>query len=186
MTTTNQSSSGRRGCGPILVLMIAIAFMTLGFVFGAGGLYTFLSSSDDGLDRLGLAPELPEPAAETDEPAEPYALAYPLVETLSVPDSIDEEMIRTHLQQERALLKECYLEELERSPETRGEIDLQFSISGSSGDVTAAVTRNNYTGSEALSDCILSNIRQEWSFDSVDSSGVVTVRFQALFLPLTS
>ena len=82
------------------------------------------------------------------------------------------------------MLQECYMEELERSPNTRGEIDIQVNIDGSNGDVRTAVTRGNHTGSEELSDCVLDKIREHWSFSVSDVSGLATVRFHALFLPL--
>lgn len=184
MTDDIQPSSGRKGCGTIAVLMIAIFSLTFGLVAGAAGLYGFLSVSEDAAERLGLA-TAPPPVEVAPEPADPYALAYPLLETLDVADELDESAIRTHIQQERSLFKECYLEELERSPDTRGEIDLQFSVSGSSGDVTAAVTRANNTDSDQLSNCVESSIRDQWSFPAPETSGVSTVRFHTLFLPLT-
>lgn len=185
MTEDSNRNAQKKGCGPVLVLMIATLSLTLGLVAGAGGLYAFLNQSDDGLQRLGLAP--PSAAATTDEPADPeklYALAYPLVDTLTISDSLDEEHIRSYLQEERFVLQECYMEELERSPNTRGEIDIQVNIDGSNGDVRTAVTRGNHTGSEELSDCVLDKIREHWSFSVSDVSGLATVRFHALFLPL--
>lgn len=185
MTDTSESAGRRKGCGPVLVLMIATLSLTFGLIAGAGGLYAYLNQSDDALHRVGLAPPAAaDTTGETADPDELYALAYPLLETLNVPDSIDESEMRTYLHENRSILQECYMEELQRSPNTRGELDLQFSVSGSSGDVTAAVTRGNHTGSEELSDCVLNNIRQHWSFSPPDTSGVATVRFHALFLPL--
>lgn len=184
MTKEAPATTPKKGCGPILVTMIALFFLTMGLLSGAGGLYAYLYASDDGVERLRLAP--PETAAEAtpEQPQEQVALAYPLLETLQIDDDLDESEIRNRISNERGLLEECYMAELERSPDTRGEIDLQFTVNGSSGDVVAAVTRNNHTGSEDLSDCILAKIRKDWSFSAPDTSGVATVRFHTLFLPL--
>ncbi len=182
MTKHASPSGKRRGCGPLLVAMIAVFFLSLGVFAGAGGLYYYASDAD-GAERLGLGSTdvVTEQILDLDDV---YPLAYPLVETLSVPSAVDEEQMRDHLRSERFALKECYIEELERSPTTRGELDVQFSVSGSNGEVVAAVTRNNHTGSEELSDCVLDVIRQDWSFPPPDTSSVSEVRFHLLFLPL--
>ncbi len=180
--TQYASPSGKRGCAPLLVAMISVFCLSLGFFVGAAGLYHYASSPDGG-ERLGLVTTdvVSEQILDLDTV---YPLAYPLLETLRVPDTVDEENLRDHLRRERFVLKECYIEELERSPHTRGELDVQFSIRGDDGSVAAAVTRGNYTGSEELSDCVLDVIRKEWSFPPPDTSTVAQVRFHILFLPL--
>ena len=182
--TTN--SGKRRGCAPILVFMIGFLFLIFGVLAGAGGLYGYLYSSEDGLERLRLA-EFAEPDdGDTTEEVhyEVYALAYPLLETLDTHSSLDERAIRSHINQHRDLLQQCYTDELSRDGDTRGEIDLQFSIHGQTGEVAAAVIRDNRTGSEELGRCLTRNIQREWSFSAPDTPGVATVRFHTLFLPL--
>lgn len=182
MTQYASEPDKSRGCGPLLVALIAVFSLTLGFFAGSGALYYYVSS-ESGTERLGFA------TADTvaDEPLDLeriYPLAYPLVETLNVPDSVDESSVRDHLHEERFIFKECYTDELERAPDTRGELSVQVNIAGDTGEVVTAVTRANYTGSEQLSDCVLDAIRQEWSFSPPDTSGVASIRFHLLFLPL--
>lgn len=185
MTQPSSAPDQRRGCGPVFVAMIAGFFLVVGVFAGAGGVYYYATETDEGAARLGLTATetVVEPSFDLDEV---YALAYPLLETLEVPDSVDEEQMRQHLRQERFVFKECYRQELERSPDTRGELDVQFSISGTSGEVEAALTRGNYTGSEELSDCVLDTIRSEWSFPEPDTTGMAAVRVHILFLPLSN
>lgn len=180
-----------KGCGPIIVVLISIFFLTIGLLVGAGGLYGYLAYSSSGLKTLGLADSAPSPvvvnAEETprttkESAPEVYAMTLPIPETISIQGEMSANTIQNRLTRERATFQECYREELKRSPNTRGEMSLQFTVSGSSGDVVAAVSRGNYTESERLSRCVLGKIR-EWSFEPPKTSGVVVVRFDILFLP---
>ena len=184
MTQPATPMTKKKGCGPILVTMIAFFFLSIGLISGAAGLYAYLYTSDDGVERLHLAAPAVTVEQTADEPDELIALAYPLLETLQIDDNLDADEVRSHISNHRELFEQCYSAELERSPDTRGEIDLQFTVNGNTGDVAAAVTRTNHTGSEQLSDCILRDIRQQWSFSAPETSGVSTVRFHTLFLPL--
>ncbi len=187
---TDENTAGKRkGCGPVLVFMIAVFAMTFGLLVGAGGLYAYLYFTDDGVERLNIAEiaEAPPAAPQTDEPADDddvYAMAYPLLDSINVHASLDEDTIRNHISENRELLQKCYEEELERAPGTRGEVDIQFSIRGNNGEVATAVIRNNRTGSEQLGRCLTRAIQDEWSFSAPDTPGVATVRFQSLFFPL--
>jgi hypothetical protein len=175
----------KKGCGPILVAMIALFCLTLGILAGGGGLFAFLYFTDDGVQRLNLAPA---PIAQIADPVEVsagtdnvYALAFPIEETLQIQGELDESAVRTRLSRDRFVLQQCYLAELERSPETRGELSLQFTVA-SNGEVIAAVSRGNYTGSERLNRCVLDKIR-EWTFPAPETGRVAVVRFDVLFLP---
>lgn len=182
----SENSGKKSGCAPVIVLMVAFFCLTLGLLFGAGGLYAYLYYSDTGLERLRIA-EIAEAApVEEEEPEEEeiYALAHPILDSLNVHSSLDERSIRSHISERRDLLQKCYEEELARSPDTRGELDLQFTVHGESGDVVTAVVRNNRTDSESLAQCVTRSIQREWSFRAPDTAGVATVRFQTVFLPL--
>jgi hypothetical protein len=65
-------------------------------------------------------------------------------------------------------------------------MSLQITVAHRSGKVMAAVARENMTGSDSLEKCILDEMKS-WSFDAekVDN-GLAVVRFDALFIPLTS
>lgn len=180
-----------KGCGPIVVALIAIFCLTMGFLTGAGGLYAFLAFTDSGLNMLGLSSPEPAPiVTQVQEKSAPtkkkepelYAMALPILETLSIQGEFSANTVQNRLNQERPAFQECYLKELKRAPDTRGEMSLQFTISGSNGNVVAAVSRGNHTGSDRLSRCVLGEIRG-WKFASPDTSGVIVVRFDFLFLP---
>lgn len=189
--TQPSAPPSKKGCGPIMVALIALFCLTLGFLMGAGGLFAFLYATDDGVYRLNLAERAPPLSSEAPAPVVPpstasnddvYALAFPIQETVQIQGALDEQAVRNRLNRDRFALQECYLQELKRSPETRGEMSLQFTVSGSNGNVIAAVSRGNYTGSEPLSRCVLDKIR-DWSFPAPDTSQVAVVRFDMLFLP---
>ncbi|WP_230467403.1 AgmX/PglI C-terminal domain-containing protein [Lujinxingia vulgaris] len=178
-------STSSSGCGPLVVILIAIFCGTLGVMTGAGGLYLYLSQSADGLERLNLA------SASTDaQPAPPsssgsddvYAMAYPITDTLQFQGKIDEGSVRTRITNERSAFQRCYQRVLDKTPDVRGELSLQFTVSGSTGEVIAAVTRDNYTNSEALADCVTGELKK-WRFPAPETSQISVVRFEALFLP---
>ncbi len=187
MSDETPQPAPKKGCGPILVTMIALFCLVIGFIAGGGGLFAFLYFTDDGVQRLNLAPEpttaVTMAAVEEVDPAEDdvYAMAFPIEETLHIQGEIDENAVRTRLSRDRFAFRDCYIEELERSPETRGELSLQFTVA-SNGEVVAAVSRANYTGSDRLSRCVLGQIR-EWTFPAPETGRVAVVRFDVLFLP---
>ena len=186
MSDQSTSSSSGFGCGPVIAIVFAVFCLLLGIVAGAGGLYSYLAFTDDGLQQAGLAPDV-EATVETEtEPATPHAFAHPLVETLDLQDALDEEAVRTQIADSRQLLEECYSPRLGENPDLRGEIVFQFSVDGDSGNVVAGVARSNQTGSDELANCVTSRIRDQWSFPAPETSGVSTARFHALFLPLNS
>lgn len=166
---TSNSSSG--GCG--VTVALGAFCLTLGLLVGIVGMYAYLSTSDDGFQRLGLAD------------ANVYALAHPLEESFEISADLDENQVRSTLLEQREPLESCYEQHLENSPGTRGEIKLQVNVDGS-GDVANAVPRTNGTNSDELADCITDAIAEEWSFDRQAGSGRVSVRFRTLFLPLST
>lgn len=185
----NDQPQIKTGCGPIMVAVIAVFSLTIGFLAGAGALYGVLYANSDALIRLNLAESADSPSiAQTQEPipaaapSEVYALAYPILETVQIQGTLDEQAVRNRLTRDRFTLQECYQQDLIDRPETRGEMSLQFTVAGSNGKVVAAVSRENYTGSEALSLCVLAEIR-DWSFPAPETDQVSVVRFDMLFLP---
>lgn len=181
------TATKRRGCAPVLVFMLALFALIFGLVSGAGGLYAYLYYSADGIERLRIAEVADTTApAPTDDAPEPHPMAFPLLDAMTLHDSLEEKAIRDHITANRDAFQDCYADVLDDSPTTRGEVDLQFSIHGSSGAVTAAVVRENETEDADLGRCLTGVIEEGWEFDAPDTSGVATVRFQTLFLPLSS
>lgn len=176
-------STSSSGCGPLVVILIAIFCGTLGVMTGAGGLYLYLSQSADGLERLNLSnAAAPQPSSAEAPGDEVYAMAYPITDTLQFQGKIDEGSVRTRITNERSAFQRCYQRVLDNAPDVRGELSLQFTVSGSTGEVIAAVTRDNYTNSEALADCVTGELKK-WRFPAPETSQISVVRFEALFLP---
>lgn len=195
MAAGQAQSSGSSGCSIVVVAIITVLSGTLGFIAGAGALYGFIHSQDDALERLGLAqptPEEPTDPAEEPEEATPtvaqdvYPLAYPIQETLRIQGDIDRQMVVEKVADERFDLAACYKKEIEKNPETKGEMSLQITVAHRSGDVMAAVARENMTESKSLEKCVLKELKS-WSFDADKvENGLAVVRFDALFIPLTN
>ena len=186
--------SGSSGCSIVVVAIITALSGVLGFIAGAGVLYGYIHSQDDALDRLGLAkpaPEQPETADQDDsKPETPgeqvYPLAYPIQETLRIQGDIDKQTVIDKVADERFDLAACYKKEIAKNPEVKGEMSLQITVAHRSGKVMAAVARENMTGSDSLEKCILKEMKT-WSFDPDKvHNGLAVVRFDALFIPLTS
>jgi hypothetical protein len=194
MAAGQAQNRGSSGCSILVVAVITALSGILGLIAGAGALYGYIYSKDDALERLGLAEavtEAPEqPAAESQpEPSaaeDVYPLAYPIQETLRIQGDIDKQMIVDKVADERFDLAACYKKEIEKNPKTKGEMSLQMTVAHRSGKVMAAVARENMTGSKSLEACILKEMKG-WTFDAdkIDN-GLAVVRFDALFIPLTS
>jgi hypothetical protein len=195
MAAGQSQNTGSSGCSIVVVAIITALSGVLGFIAGAGTLYGFIHSQDDALERLGLTKAIPEkpqpaPAEAEDSPDDPgdqvYPLAYPIQETLRIQGDIDKQMVIDKVANERFDLAACYKEEIADNPKTKGEMSLQITVAHRSGKVMAAVARENMTGSDSLEKCILDEMKS-WSFDAekVDN-GLAVVRFDALFIPLTS
>ena len=189
MTDPPQDSASSFGCGPVLGSAVAAFALLLGLVAGVTGLYGYLAMSDDGLERLQLAEpvdpvEQTEPVEEQSD-AEPtvYPLAHPLADTFEIQEGLNDDAMRDTVIGNRELFGQCFERVVDDDPEIRGEIRFQFSVN-SDGDIPAAVVRDNRTGSDALGDCVTDAILEEWSFDEQDISGLATVRFHVLFVPV--
>ncbi len=184
----------KKGCSSVVVFMIAIFCLVVGFIAGVGVLYGYLSYNSNALATLGLesstptpAPAVAQPTAQPDSAAAPevYALVYPIEETLRIEGKIDPTTVRNRVTTQRFKFQECYKDEIQRSPNLKGEIALQFTVSNSSGTIIAAVSRQNTTGSDALARCLINDIKS-WKFASIPGGELSVVKFDTLFLPISS
>ena len=183
------------GCSIVVVAIITVLSLLLGFIGGAGALYGYIHSKEDALTRLGLSepPAVVEPAEEKtttvsqeEKEEKVYPLAYPIQETLRIQGDIDRQMVVEKVADERFDLAKCYEKEIESNPNTKGEMSLQLTVAHRSGKAMAAVARENMTGSDTLERCILDEMKT-WRFDADKvQNGLAVIRFDALFLPLTS
>lgn len=183
----------KKGCSGIVVFMIAVFCMVVGFIVGAGGLYAYLMYNENALSSLGLESAAPppvavaqaQPQANTQQLANVYALVYPIEETLRIDGNIDITTVRNRIATQRFSFQKCYQQELKKNPDLKGEISLQFTVSNPSGEIIAAVSRQNTTGNDALPQCLVKDIKS-WKFGKVDGGPHSVVRFDTLFLPISS
>lgn len=184
----------KKGCSGVVVFMIASFCLVVGLITGAGALYAYLTFGSNALETLGLqaaapppAPAKPQSSAQTAQPSAPevYALVYPIEETLRIEGKIAPATVRNRITTQRFTFQECYKKELTRNPDLKGEISLQFTVSNSSGSIIAAVSRQNTTGNEALAKCLIKDINT-WKFAAIPDGKLSVVRFDTLFLPISS
>lgn len=183
----------KKGCSGVVVFMIAVFCLVVGLIAGVGSLYAYLTYGANALETLGLEAAAPPPPAVAVQPAsqatspqssEVYALVYPIEETLRIDGTIDPASVRNRITTQRFTFQKCYQQELKKNPNLKGEISLQFTVSNPSGEIIAAVARQNTTGNEALPKCLIKDITS-WKFAKSTGSQSV-VRFDTLFLPISS
>ncbi|MBA2661787.1 MAG: AgmX/PglI C-terminal domain-containing protein [Bradymonadaceae bacterium] len=193
-TPTITQPTIKKGCSGIVVFMVATFCLVIGFLAGASALYAYLTYVDGALATLSIenAQPIPEPVhVHVDQPVakaiapQVYALVYPIEETLRIEGKLDHAAVRNRITTERFNFQKCYQSELSKRPDLKGEVSLQFTVSGSNGEVIAAVTRQNTTNSDALANCVLKDIRA-WKFGKSEGNQLSVVRFDTLFLPISS
>jgi hypothetical protein len=198
----SQSTGQKKGCSLLVVLMAAALSFVVGLLAGAGGLYGFLAYDADNLDTLGLdggsttkvvektapepadCPPCEERAGGAKKSGSAYGIVYPIEESVSTEGTIEMDYFRKLMQRERFALQKCYQERLSVDGDIKGELSLQFSISGSSGNVIATATRENTLGDKAVEKCILDRI-ETWKFEGHVGKGINVIKFDLLFLPVT-
>ncbi len=174
----------KQGCSAIVVFMIATVALLVGALAGGGAIYYAAISSPD---TLGIE----APAAETDTPeAKPaaaeqkYALLYPIEESLRIEGALPAESVTNKVKDKRYPMRQCYADAMEKDPSLKGEMSLQFTVSGDTGRVVAAVERHTDIGNDDLRDCILSEIKT-WELAKT-GKGDSVVKFDLLMIPITS
>ncbi len=191
---TGGLTSPKPGCSTVVVAMIAILAFVVGLMSGVGGFFGILSTSDDAIYNLKLAQKPQEcpapvekecPACEktAQQGGQTYALVYPIEETLRIEGDLTKETLQEVLLKKRFALQKCYQTELDKSPTTKGEMALQFTIS-SKGNIMAAVARLDTTNNANLKSCVLENLKLLSFKDEVKKQTVVKV--DVLFAPLGS
>ena len=84
------------------------------------------------------------------------------------------------IQRYAAGIQYCYGNELKRTPTMRGKLVVAITVAAS-GEVTDAAVVQNTTGSQALSQCALSQIR-DWRFPAI-ATGATTFQAPFVFTP---
>lgn len=177
--------SEKQGCSAIVVVLVSAFAFVVGALGGAGALY-FVVQNDP--STVGIEPEIQVVTKATPVKAASatpdYGLLYPIEETLRIQGKLPPESVTGMVKDKRYAMRECYQAGLNKDPSLKGEMSVQFTVSGDTGKVIAALERSTDIGNAAVRDCILNNIRG-WQLAST-RKGDSVVRFDFLLLPLAS
>lgn len=196
MATTQQvaAPSPKKGCSGAIVFMIASLALVIGIIAGAGVIILAMQSDPSIAENLGVtspAPAAPKGEAVADSPTAEapaadktsYALLIPVVESLRIEGDLDEEKVGLAIKENRYDMRECYQKGVEKDPELKGEMGVQFTVS-QSGKVLAAVERHTDIGSDSVKKCILDEVKT-WEFKGKYKQMSV-VKIDLMMVPVTS
>lgn len=177
----------KQGCSAIVVFMIATVALLVGAGVGAGAIYFWAQSSPE---SFGIEAQASEQTAANADPAktgatgkeERYALLYPIEESLRIEGSLPPKSVTDKVKDKRYPMRKCYQDALEKDSSLKGEVSLQFTVSGDTGRVVAAVERHTDIGNEALKKCILDEVKT-WELAKT-SKGDSVVKFDLLLIPI--
>lgn len=166
------------GCSVVVVALVTALAFVVGAALGVGAMWV-------SMEEAAPAPATNTPAttatgatgAQTPPVAmKPYATLFPLEETLRIEGPLPPEVVKEVVLGggRRFTLSRCYEAGVERDPQLKGEMSLQFTVAGSNGKVTAAVERHTNFSDKAVSKCILDEIKN-WTFPPQKSQSVVKV-----------
>ncbi len=178
--------SEKQGCSAIVVVLVSAFAFVVGALGGAGALFYVVQSDPS---AVGIEPEVQvvtKPAApvKAASATPDYGLLYPIEETLRIQGKLPPESVTGMVKDKRYSMRECYQAGLNKDPSLKGEMSVQFTVSGDTGKVIAALERSTDIGNAAVRDCILNNIRG-WQL-AATRKGDSVVRFDFLLLPLAS
>jgi hypothetical protein len=184
--------SESKGCSVVVVVMIAILTLVVGVVVGGGAMYFYYMQQPQLPVDVPTQGDQPTAQPATDDTAAPAqkqqpspedAVLYPLDQTLRIEGPLPQKEVTEQLLAKRFKLRKCYQNALEKDPDLKGEMSLQFTVAGSNGKVTAAVERHTNFPDEDVRDCILDEIKS-WTFsENLESQSVV--KFDILMLSMS-
>jgi hypothetical protein len=193
MATTQQVAppTQKKGCSTIVVLMIASLSLVVGVLAGAAFIIVFMQFDPSIATNLGIELEAEVPATPIEVIEEPeaaaakadYALLYPIEESLRVEGELDPEKVKRQVKESRYQMRQCYQDGMNKDPDLKGEMGLQFTVS-QSGKVLAALERHTDFASEDVKKCIVKEIRS-WSFPG-KYKALSVVKFDVLMIPISS
>jgi hypothetical protein len=108
------------------------------------------------------------PEAKQDTP--PNQEPYPMVFAGNVKVSegpLDNDAAEDKVNGQRYSLRECYAPALKKDPTLKGEMDVQFTVSGETGKVIAAIVRQSTINNKPLESCVKEKA-QKWTFPRDD------------------
>jgi hypothetical protein len=83
----------------------------------------------------------------------------------------------------RLALRECYAAGLKENAELRGEIEIQFTVSASTGKIIAAIVRDSTVKNKSVESCIEGKIRG-WTFATTKGKKESVVKFTLVLVPV--
>jgi len=86
--------------------------------------------------------------------------------------------IKSRVATERLALRECYVPALEKNPELKGEVDVQFTVSGGTGKIIAAIVRESTLNDKEVESCVTKKVKG-WTFPKTEDGKETVVRFTA-------
>lgn len=92
---------------------------------------------------------------------------------------LDREIIQRVVRQNRAGIKACYEQELQKSPGLSGEVTMAFTI-GPRGDVLSVSRANSTLNHTGVEQCVMQRIRR-WVFPEPKGGSIVKVRYPFRF-----
>lgn len=130
--------------------------------------------------------ECPEAKVETPPNQEPYPMVF--AGNIKVAEGpLSNELAATKVNAQRYSLRECYAPALKKDPTIKGEMDVQFTISGETGKVIAAIVRQSTINDKTIEGCVTRKAK-EWSFPKDDRKRKTresVVKFTVLMLAVS-
>lgn len=173
-----------QGCSVVVVVMVSLLALVVGGGAGAAAVY-FVLAANPGLADLPTAevecPPCKEVAPVAAGDAAKYALVYPIEESLRVTGALSADLIKDQVKSRRYTFSKCYQDALDKDPSLKGEMSIQFTVSGSTGRIIAAIERDTKID-KRIHDCVFTEIRK-WKFEPTKAPDSVA-RFDMLFVPI--
>ncbi len=173
LSSNNLTQSGR---GSIWTWVTIAACATL-FAAGCGTGGGDASAKDDTekecepCEECKVCEECPEVAEA--EPKENAPYPWVLIGSVKITEGkMDADIAKRKVTGERYALRECYIPALKKDPNLAGEMDVQFTVSGSTGKIIASIVRDSTIEDKAVQKCMTTKIK-EWSFPKSEGTSVV-------------
>jgi len=177
-----------QGCSVVVVVMVTLLAFVVGGGVGAAAIYFTLAANPSlaggTTTTTTVAADCPpckEIAPVATGGSANYALVYPIEESLRVTGTLSPDLIKDQVKSRRYTFSKCYQDALDKDPNVKGEMSIQFTVSGSTGRIIAAIERDTKID-KRIHDCVFTEIKK-WKFEPTKSPDSVA-RFDMLFVPI--
>lgn len=177
-----------QGCSVVVVFMVSALAFLAGAGGGAAGVY-FFAPKPEATTTVVEAPAQACPPCEQQAAqvggGKDYALVYPIEDTLKISGgTLPMDAVRNLVKSKRHVFSKCYQDALTKEPGLKGEMTLQFRVSGSTGRVLTTAERELKIGNDQVRECVFAEVKK-WTFEPTKGPDS-DVRFDMLFVPLGS